>query len=89
MIFNDVAIISIKRNDYIIHFWYMSKDDTIRLMNNFNLNEKTGLHYIYKNMSESKTTYYQRNKDVVLKRAKDYHRNNKDELKVKARNKEY
>ena len=23
--FNDVAIVSIKRSDYRIHFWYMSK----------------------------------------------------------------
>ena len=27
--FNDVAIVSIKGNDYRIHFWYMSKDDAI------------------------------------------------------------
>ena len=40
---NDVAIVSIKVNDYRIHFWYMSKDDTIRIMNNSSLNEKTGL----------------------------------------------
>ena len=31
MNFNDVAIVSIKRNDYRIHFWHMSTD-----------NEKTG-----------------------------------------------
>ena len=42
MNFNDVAIVSVKGNDYRIHFWYMSKDNTIRLMNNSNLNEKTG-----------------------------------------------
>ena len=43
MNFNDVAIVSIKGNDYRIHFWYMSKDDAITTMNNSNLNEKTGL----------------------------------------------
>ena len=26
MSFNDVTIVSIKRNDYRIHFWYMSKE---------------------------------------------------------------
>ena len=41
--FNYVAIVSIKGNDYRIHFWYMSKDDAISKMNNSNLNEKTGL----------------------------------------------
>ena len=29
--FNDVAIASTKGNDYKIHFWYMSKNDTISL----------------------------------------------------------
>ena len=43
MNFNDVAIVSVKGNDYRIHFWYMRKDDAISIMNNSNLNEKTGL----------------------------------------------
>ena len=33
----------------------------------------------------SKTTYYQRNREVILNRTKDYYRNNQEELKVKAR----
>ena len=41
--FNDVAILSVKGNDYRIHFWYMSKDDAINIMKNSNLNEKNGL----------------------------------------------
>ena len=43
MNFNDVATVSIKGNDYRIHFWYMSKNDALVLMNNSSLNEKTGL----------------------------------------------
>ena len=43
MNFNDVAIASIKENDYRIHFWYMSKDDAISIMHNSSLNENTGL----------------------------------------------
>ena len=43
MSFNDVAIVSVKGNDYRIHFWYMSKYDAISIMNNSNLNKKTGL----------------------------------------------
>ena len=39
--FNDVAIVSIKKNDYIIHFWYMSKDDAINIMKNFDF-KKSG-----------------------------------------------
>ena len=49
--FNNVAIVSIKINDYRIHFWYINKDKAISIMHNSNLNEKTGLlqnlfHYI-------------------------------------------
>ena len=42
MNFNDFAIVSIKGFDYRIHFWYMSKDDAISIMNNSSVNEKTG-----------------------------------------------
>ena len=41
--FNDVAIVSIKENDYINHFWYMSNDDAINIMKTSNLNEKSRL----------------------------------------------
>ena len=51
MSFNDVANVSIKGNNYRIHFWYMSKNDAINLMNNSSLNEKNWtiinfFHYI-------------------------------------------
>ena len=34
-----------------------------------------------------KTTYYQRNKETILNRAKEYYENKNEELKKKARNK--
>ena len=37
MSFNDIAAIYVKRSAYRIHFWYMSKDDAISIMNNSNL----------------------------------------------------
>ena len=40
MNFNDVAIVSVKGNDYRNYFWYMSKNDAIALMTNSNLNDK-------------------------------------------------
>ena len=40
MSFNDVAIVSIIGNDYRIHFWYMSKNDTIALITNSSLKDK-------------------------------------------------
>ena len=43
MNFNDVVIVSIKGNDYRIHFWYMSKNDRMNSMNNSSLNKKAGL----------------------------------------------
>ena len=42
MSFNDVAVVSVKGNDYRIHFWYMSKDDAISIMHNSNLIDKKG-----------------------------------------------
>ena len=47
MYYNNVAIVSIKGNDYRIHFWYMRKDDAISIMNNSNLNEKTGYYNFF------------------------------------------
>ena len=41
--FYDVAVVYIKGSDYTIHFWYMSKDDEISIMNNSNLNEESGV----------------------------------------------
>ena len=31
---NDIAIVSIKGNDCTIHFWYMTKNDALKLMIN-------------------------------------------------------
>ena len=38
--FNDVAIVYVGGSAYRIHFWYMSKDDAISIMNNSNLVDK-------------------------------------------------
>ena len=35
----------------------------------------------------SETTYYQRNREVILNRARDYYENNKEVLREKANNK--
>ena len=40
MNFNDVAIVYVKGIAYKIHFWYMSKNDAISIMNNSKLTEK-------------------------------------------------
>ena len=41
--FNDVRIVYIKGSAYRIHFWYMSKDDAINIMNNYSLIDKMGV----------------------------------------------
>ena len=41
--FNNVAIVYVKRNASRINFWYMSKDDTIKIMNIFSLIDKMGV----------------------------------------------
>ena len=43
MSFNNVAIVYIKGSAYRIHFWYMSKDDAINIMNGSNLVDKSGV----------------------------------------------
>ena len=43
MNFNHVAIVSIKGNDYRIHFWYMSENEAIVLMTNSDLKDKNGI----------------------------------------------
>ena len=40
---NDIAILSIKGNDYRIHFWCMSKNEAIVLMTNSNLRDRNGI----------------------------------------------
>ena len=47
MNFNNVVVTSVKRSDYIIYFWYMSKGDATNILKNSNLNEKSGLLYIF------------------------------------------
>ena len=43
MSFNNVAIVYVKGIAYRIYFWYMSKDDTINIMNGSNLGDKRGV----------------------------------------------
>ena len=43
MNFNDVAIVSVKGSHHRIPFWYMTKDDAIKIMNNSNLIDKKGV----------------------------------------------
>ena len=43
MSFNNIAVVYVMETAYRIHFWYMSKDDAINIMNGFNLVDKRGV----------------------------------------------
>ena len=79
MNFNDVAIVSIKGNDYRIYFWYMSKDDAINIMSNSNLNEIQDRYNFF--------SLYKTNKEVILNRAKRYYHDFIERLRERAKNK--
>ena len=41
--FNNIAIVYVKGSAYRIHFWYISKDYAINMMNNSGLIDKMGV----------------------------------------------
>ena len=43
MSFDDIAIVYVKRSACRIHFWYLSKNDAISIMNNSSLTDKNGV----------------------------------------------
>ena len=69
----------------------MSKDNAINIINGSILVDKTGVllkKKLYIKMGENTNlSYYQKNRDVVLNKAKDYYENNKEILRVQARDK--
>ena len=90
---NNIAIVYVRGSAYRINFWYMSKDDTINIMNNSNLVDKRRVSYICFvigfllciKMSEiTDLTYYQSNRDVILNKAKDFYENDKERLREQA-----
>ena len=43
MSFNNIAIVYVRGSAYRIYFWYMCKDDAIKIMNGSNLIDKKGV----------------------------------------------
>ena len=91
MSINNIAIVQIMGSLYSIHFWCMSKDDAINIMNGSNLVDKRGVLQFFLlciKISESVyLTYYQRNPDMILNIAKYYYENGKERLRVQAKDK--
>ena len=74
----------------------MNKDDAINIMNGSILHDKRGvlqkkIYYIKmgqcNSIENTNLTYYQKNRDLLLNKAKDYYGNNKERVRVQARDK--
>ena len=64
----------------------MGKDDAISIMNNSNLVDKKCVFlffflYIKMRIFLINENYYQRNREIILNRAKDYYENDKERLR--------
>ena len=80
MSFDNITILYIKGNSFRINFRYMSKDDAINWMVLFYLIKEVSYKFsiiIYILGENNNLTYYQKNRDVILNRAKHYYENNK------------
>ena len=69
--FNVAAIVSVNGSDYRINFWYMSKDDAINIMKNFDLN-KLDNHIFFTSYKNEWKNLLSKNRKAVLNRAKEY-----------------
>ena len=73
---------------YRICFLFMSKREARKLMANSNAIDKKGFSQIFfHHIKMDNTTYYQRNRETMLNRAKVYYENDKEWLREQARNK--
>ena len=85
MNFNDVAIVSVNGSDYRNH---MSKNDAKEYNEKFKLKWTKWVIIIFlSSIKMSEETYYQKHRNVILKKAKDYYKNYKERLKDNARDK--
>ena len=85
--FNNIAIAYINGSAYRIHFWYISKDAAINIMTGCDLVVTCFYKFflLYIKMSENiNLTYYQKNRDTILNRAKDYYENHEERLREQA-----
>ena len=84
----NIAIIRIKKSVYRISFLFMSKREARKLMTNSNLTDKKVFYkFFFHYIKIDNTTYYQRNREIILNIAKDYYENDKERLREQTRNK--
>ena len=69
-------------------FLFTSKREAKKLMANSNLiDKKVFYNFFFYYIKLDNTTYYQRNREIMLNRAKDYYENDIERLREHARNK--
>ena len=85
--FKNIAIVHVKKSAYRIYFLYMSKREAKKLMTNSNLIDKKVVLFFSLCIKMDNTSYYQRNRDIALNKAKEYYKNNNERLKKQARDK--
>ena len=84
----NIAIIRIKKTVYRICFLFMSKRKAKKSMANSNVIDKKCFSYFFFHyIKMDNTIYYQRNREIMLNRAKHYYENDKERLREQARNK--
>ena len=71
----NMAIVHVKKSVYIIYFLYMSKREAKILMTNANFMDKK-IYFFSLHIKMDNATYYHRNRDVALNKAKEYYKNN-------------
>ena len=77
MSFNNIAIVYVKGNAYIIHFWYMSKIDAINIKNGSNLADKRDRAVILNRAKD----YYENDKERLREQVRDKYRSLSEEEK--------
>ena len=87
----NIAIVHVKKSTYRTYFLYMSKREAKKLMTNSSWIDKKAFYkknfFFLLHIKMDNTTYYQRNRDVALNKAKEYYKNNNERLKKQARDK--
>ena len=96
MSFNNVVIDTFGRNDRRIHFWSMTKGDTVNRMKNADLSEKKAHNYDYEknifiietsnNILETVTKQYrEENRDKCIEKGKQHYEKCNERLQKMAR----
>ena len=70
-----------------MRFWYISRDDVINIKKKSDLKKHIAIRFFLIQKMNNKTIYYQRNRERILNKAKEYYKNNKKILREEARTK--